>query len=401
MENNNQEVLASVKQLNEMLYALTQKNIEADKKYDGLLEITRKEMSEKMANIVADVQQIKLANSSKAPSFETGTKESTKTLFNFLRKGNGGGADDKINFALQTKDLTVGDAEQGGYLAYQPYGRLAIAIQRLSSPLRQYANVASYSGGGDTYPILRWLNNSTAGYTTESTTNVVSNANTGEVRIPINELTVSVPVSMKLLEDSYNNIEEAVVQEIYRAFVELESNLFINGLGVNTPMGILSEATTTTEVTGGTKAFLTVNSGGATTYTKAGISNIFTSLKQGYWDKAKWFSSRSALAELFRLSDVDNLFMYPLPNASNASGSQLSLYGKEVVVLEHLPVVAAGSKSLIYGSMEDAYTIVDKPIQTILRDPYSTTNFINYKARKRSGGHAVAYDALVLLNTSA
>ena len=96
-----------------------------------------------------------------------------------------------------------------------------------------------------------------------------------------------------------------------------------------------------------------------------------------------------------------------MPIYGNQSGigvqtnSGFTLFGKEFVVLEHMPALAASSRSLMYGDMQAAYAIAEKPTQTILRNPFRADNKVSFQGRKRVGGDVKAFDALVMVTTSA
>lgn len=402
--NNNQELLSSIKEANSMLHTLFQKNAEGEKKYDALVEKTRNELSSQIADIVADVQKFKASQA--ISNLEIGNPndkksiESLKSLSSFVRRGEVKGIinpSSELNILFERKDMSVANAEAGGYLVVSPFGEVAMALERNQSPLKQYAMVKSFSQG-DHYPISRNFNNASARFGAEGASNTATEATYGEVKVVANELTAETPVSLKLLEDGYAGVEADVIGQLYAAFEEAESDAFINGDGVAAPRGILTYGTQATEVNTVAKNFYTVNSGAAAAYTKAGLTSLQMGLKRRYHTDAKWFCSRSAFGEILRISDLENFQMYPYKAAEN--GDTLSLFGKEIIILEHMPTLAANSKSLMYGAMNKAYCVAEKPTLSILRNPYRLANNMIYQGRKRVGGDVVAFDALVIQTTA-
>lgn len=388
--NNSQDLISSIGEVNKMLYALTEKNNEATKKYDSLIEKTRNDLSLEIATKIGEIQKAK-----SAPSFDTKSGD-YKATSDFIRKGIGADHNHTKSFVMEQKDLTVANYELGGYLVYPTYGNVALALQRLQSPVRKYAQIIPFSQG-DGIVIPRWYNNSTSSFNVEGGTNSNNEANTGEVKIVANEITATHTVSAKLLEDAVYPIESLLVQELAREFAEKESNAFINGDGVSEPRGILTYQTQATEVNSVVKNFYAINSGAATSYTYAGIVNAYAGLKSAYSANARWYGSRTAMAEILKVADTQGL---PVFREVGVLGVTFSLFGKEFIQLEHMPTVAASSKSLIYGDLESAYAIVEKPTQTILRNPFRADNKIAFQGRKRVGGDVKAFDALVFINTS-
>jgi HK97 family phage major capsid protein len=391
--NSNQDLISSIGEVNKMLHTLAEKNSETTKKYDSLIEKTRSDLSLEIANRIADIQKAK-----STPSFESKGSD-YKSTSDFIRKGIGADHNGNKNFVLEQKDMSVANHELGGYLVYPAYGDVALALQRLQSPIRNYAQIIPFSIG-DGIVLPRWFNNSTSLFSAEGGNNSNNESNVGEVRIAANEITATHVVTSKLLEDAVYPIESLLVQELAREFAEKESNAFINGDGVAEPRGILTYGTQATEVTTIVKAFYTINSGAAATYTHAGLTNTWMGLKTAYAPNAKWYGSRSALAGIVALADSQLMPIYGNQSGINVSTSSgFTLFGKEFVVLEHMPTLAASSKSLMYGDMQAAYAIAEKPVQTILRNPFRSDNRVSFQGRKRVGGDVKAFDALVVVTT--
>ena len=223
--NNNQELISSIGEVNKLLHILSEKNNEATKKYDSLIEKTRSDLSLEIANKIAEVQKAK-----SAPSFESKSSD-YKAASDFIRKGIGAEMGVPKNFVLEQKDLSVANHELGGYLVYPAYGDVALALQRLQSRVRQYAQVIPFSQG-DGIVLPRWFNNSTSNFSAEGAANSNNESSVGEVRIAANEITATHVVTSKLLEDAVYPIESLLIQELAREFAEKERNEFIKGDGV-------------------------------------------------------------------------------------------------------------------------------------------------------------------------
>jgi HK97 family phage major capsid protein len=81
--------------------------------------------------------------------------------------------------------------------------------------------------------------------------------------------------------------------------------------------------------------------------------------------------------------------------------SRLSqLLGKPVVFMDDIATLAADSLSVVYADFARAYTIVDGPGLTVLRDPYSAKPNVLFYTTKRVGGGVQNFEAIKLMKCS-
>ena len=74
--------------------------------------------------------------------------------------------------------------------------------------------------------------------------------------------------------------------------------------------------------------------------------------------------------------------------------------GYGVRIDQFVPALAAGSLSLGFGDIKEAYTIVDRMGVRTLRDPFTSKPYIKFYSTKRTGGGAVNFEAVKFVKFS-
>ena len=82
-------------------------------------------------------------------------------------------------------------------------------------------------------------------------------------------------------------------------------------------------------------------------------------------------------------------------------GTDLTLLGRPVVFGNDMQAVAADALAVAYGNFKRGYMIVERLGLRILRDPYTSTPQVAFKAFKRVGGGVINFEAIKLLKLSA
>lgn len=85
-----------------------------------------------------------------------------------------------------------------------------------------------------------------------------------------------------------------------------------------------------------------------------------------------------------------------------AEGQPPTLLGRPVVEAIDLPDVAANSTPIVYGDLSAAYRIFDRVGFSVLRDPYTLSDYgqTKFTARRRVAGAVVRPEALRKLRVS-
>jgi HK97 family phage major capsid protein len=312
----------------------------------------------------------------------------------YLRKNNAGSGVDEI------KALSVGSDPDGGYTVTPDMsGRIATLV-RETSPMRQIANVVTI--GTDALEGIHDLNEATSGWVGETETRTETAApKIGEYRIPVHEQYAEPRATQKLLDDSLFNIEEWLSLKIAERLSRMENESFIHGNGVKKPRGFLTYAAGTPSAagfnvieqlpSGGAGAFASDDPGDA-------LINLVYALKSAYREKAVFMMKRSTLAEVRKLKDPNDNYLWQ-PDFQMQQGG--TLLGFNVVEAEDMPAIGTDSLSIAFGDFNAGYQIVDRQGIRILRDSFTAKPYVKFYTTKRVGGDVVNFEAIKLMKFSA
>jgi HK97 family phage major capsid protein len=312
----------------------------------------------------------------------------------YLRKNNAGSGVDEI------KALSVGSDPDGGYTVTPDMsGRIATLV-RETSPMRQIANVVTI--GTDALEGIHDLNEATSGWVGETETRTETAApKIGEYRIPVHEQYAEPRATQKLLDDSLFNIEEWLSLKIAERLSRMENESFIHGNGVKKPRGFLTYAAGTPSAagfnvieqlpSGGAGAFAADDPGDA-------LINLVYALKSAYREKAVFMMKRSTLAEVRKLKDPNDNYLWQ-PDFQMQQGG--TLLGFNVVEAEDMPAIGTDSLSIAFGDFNAGYQVVDRQGIRILRDSFTAKPYVKFYTTKRVGGDVVNFEAIKLMKFSA
>lgn len=163
-----------------------------------------------------------------------------------------------------------------------------------------------------------------------------------------------------------------------KQFVKAEESAYMNGDGVNKPLGVFQSSLPTT-----------VTAASSTDIAYADLVAMEFSLASQYQRGASWIGHRTIVKELFLLVDgMGRPLLRDMPNA----GAKYTLLGYDLHVSEYAPSSSAtGLKVLALGNWKDAYYIVDTLQATVQRldQLYAETNQMGFIFRKETDGMLV------------
>jgi len=312
----------------------------------------------------------------------------------YLRKNNAGSGVDEI------KALSVGSDPDGGYTVTPDMSGRIAALVRETSPMRQVANVITI--GTDALEGIHDLNEATSGWVGETEARTETAApKIGEYRIPVHEQYAEPHATQKLLDDSLFNIEEWLAQKIAERLARMENESFIHGNGVKKPRGFLTYAAGTPGASafdvieqlpsGASGAFAAEDPGDA-------LINLVYALKSAYREKAVFMMKRSTLAEVRKLKDGNDNYLWQ-PDFQMQQGG--TLLGFNVIEAEDMPAIGTDSLSIAFGDFNAGYQIVDRQGIRILRDSFTAKPYVKFYTTKRVGGDVVNFEAIKLMKFSA
>jgi HK97 family phage major capsid protein len=367
--------------------------LEREKKgtHDPLYDEHLSRINAALDNYKSRVDQLEVAVGRPASSHKSAeypahaTRSEYKNAFRmYLRKGMDGGLEQ-----LQTKALSVGTPEDGGYLVTEEISDLVAKRVFSSSPMRSLATVQTIST--DSLDVIEDAGDSAAAWTTE--TGAISESSTpqiGKHTIPVFEMYAQPKATQKLLDDAAIDVEQWIAEKVADKFARMEATAFINGNGTSQPKGILQYAAGT--------AFgqiEQVNSGTSGAVTADGLIKLFYALQENYARTATFLMNRSVLQSVRLLKEATtNQYLW---QPGLAAGAPDTLLGIPVATAADMPVASANSLSVAIGDFKQAYLVVDRIGMRILRDPFTEKPFVKFYTTKRVGGEVINSDAVKLL----
>ena len=306
------------------------------------------------------------------------------------------GGDDRLLRSLDTKAMSYGSGQDGGYLV--PLETEAEIGRRLAqiSPIRSLATVRQVSSAVLKKPFA--TTGAQTGWVAETASRPQTNAPTlAELQFPTMELYAMPAATQTLLDDAVVNLDEWIAAEVETAFAEQEGAAFVSGDGVNKPKGFLDYGIVAEgSWAWGDIGYVATGVDGALPASDPSDKLIETiyALKAGYRQNARWVLNRNTQAAIRKLKDADGNYLWQPPAAP---GQAAMLMGFPLVEAEDMPDAATDATPIAFGDFARGYLIVDRVGVRVLRDPYSAKPYVLFYTTKRVGGGVQDFDAIKLL----
>lgn len=303
----------------------------------------------------------------------------------YLRTGDESGLS-----RLDTKALSAGIDEQGGYVAPPELDRMIESRLLQSSPMRQIATVRQTSAGTYRKPVSLGVGAQWTGETdarSQTTTDGLE-----LLEFPAGELYAMPAATQTLLDDAYADIDAWLAEEVETAFSVQESAAFVSGDGAGKPRGFLDY----TIVSDANHAWGKVGAlDGDFTVTDAGdqLIDLIHAPKSQFRVNGRFVMNRRTTASVRKLKDVDGRYLW----APGAAGEASTVLGYPVTELEDMPDIASGNAAIAFGDFRRGYLIADRQGARVLRDPYSSKPYVLFYTTKRVGGGIQNFDAFKVL----
>jgi HK97 family phage major capsid protein len=309
----------------------------------------------------------------------------------YMRSG-----DDRQLRALDTKAMSYGSGQDGGYLV--PAETETEIGKRLSalSPIRSIASVRQVSSAVLKKPFS--VSGPAVGWVAETASRPQTDTATlAELQFPTMELYAMPAATASLLEDAVVDLDQWISSEVEAAFAEQEGAAFVSGDGTAKPKGFLSYPTVAEASWAWGKIGYTVT-GVAGALPASSPSDILVdtvySLKAGYRQNANWVMNRKTQATIRKLKDDNGNYLWQPPSAV---GQRAMLMGFPLVEAEDMPNIDDDATPLAFGDFSRGYLVVDRTGMRVLRDPYSAKPYVLFYTTKRVGGGVQDFDAIKLL----
>jgi HK97 family phage major capsid protein len=289
--------------------------------------------------------------------------------------------------------MSVGTADQGGYLAPTEWDRRISQAQLTTSAMRRLASVqvttvSAYStlwnnrvwGSG-------WVGETAA--RPETTSPTLSAITFGHGEIYANPA-----ITQRLLDDAQFGIETWLANQIETEFNIQEDAAFLSGNGVNKPFGFLqyiAGGAGAAQHPAGTLGITTAAS--ATVIAPDELVTFTYALSAPYRQNASWLMNSATAATIGKLKDGQGNYLW---RESMAIGQPATLLGRPIEIDEGMPSIATGTYPIAFGDFKAGYIINDRTGSRILRDPFSAKPYVMFYCTKRVGGGVADPNAIRL-----
>ena len=297
----------------------------------------------------------------------------------------------------EIKSLTGAVPADGGYAVPREIDALIASELKTVSPIRALAQVVQVGSAG--YRKLVATGGTASGWVSEGSARPETQTpHFAEVAPPSGELYANPAASQAMLDDAAFDLETWLAGEIAMEFARAEGTAFINGTGLNQPLGFLKSPIT--NQADGVRAFGTlqyVASGDAANLGSAvelALIDLVHTMKPGHRQGASWVMNSATLADVRKIKTDDGAFLW---QPGLVDGQPDRLLGYPVVEAEDMPDVAAGAYPIAFGNFRAGYLIAERTATTILRDPFTNKPFVHFYATRRVGGQVLDSAAIKVL----
>lgn len=257
---------------------------------------------------------------------------------------------------MSIKDLAEGAGNTGGYLVPEEYKTEILRVNLENSVVRNNgARIIQMNAPQVSFPALDMSSNAngsiyggaTAYWGSENASITESQPSFDNVKLEVSKLTAYVEDSNELEQDAITNMGSLLTQMYGEVLAFEEDYAFINGDGVNKPLGILTAP-----------CLVSVSRATASQIHPSDIVNMIARFR-GSLDKAVFVVNQSALPQIYQLSDPNgNYIWHPGMSGSIAGKAMGTLYGIPMVVSEKAP--ALGTKGDLILADWSHYLIGDR-----------------------------------------
>nr|WP_156170892.1 phage major capsid protein [Croceicoccus naphthovorans] len=301
----------------------------------------------------------------------------------------------------ELKSISGAVASDGGYAVPRELDAMIARSLKDISPIRQIAQVVQTGSAG--YRKLVTGAGTSSGWVSDAAARPETATPTfHEIAPPTGELYANPAASQAMLDDAGFDLEAWLAEEIATEFARAEGSAFVNGTGVNQPLGFLQTSQSTAD--DGARTFGSLqyvgsgNASGFDTAPEAKLIDLVHTLKSSHRQGASWVMNSATMASVRKLKTSDGAFLW---QPGLIEGQPDRLLGYPIIEAEDMPDIAAGTTPIAFGNFRAGYLIAERSATSILRDPFTNKPFVHFYATKRIGGQVLDSDAIKLLKIEA
>lgn len=319
-------------------------------------------------------------------------EKSEKAFAKFLRSGDAGEfKTSDSGREIEIRAMSTENDPMGGYLVLPEMASFLVTRAFETTPMRTVANVVTT--GSDRMTVLidddeaaaRWVGEGASGGETDT-------PDVGMMSIYAHKIEAEPKATTEMLQDPYLSVESWLNNKLSDKFSRTENSAFVNGTGVNQPLGFLTLAKWASAGVYERNKLEQIALGNASALTADGLIDLQAALKEVYQPRATWFGKRQTYAKALQLKGSDNYFFGP--TLLKDGQQELTLLGKRFVFADDMPAVGSNNLSVAYGDFSVGYTVMDRVGMTVLRDGFTSKGFVKFYTTKRVGGAVTNFDAI-------
>jgi HK97 family phage major capsid protein len=274
---------------------------------------------------------------------------------------------------------------EGGYTVQTDVAKRVIDALKAFGGMRSVADVISMvSGNPMSFPTSDGTSEE-GEIIAENTTATDADISFGTVGLPVYKFSSKVvTVPIELLQDSVIDIAAFVENRLRMRLGRITNKMFTIGTGSAQPNGIDVAAATGVTAANGTSQ--------VTAVIYDSLVNLQHSVDPAYREGGKcgWMFNDTTLREVRKIKDSQNRPIFvPGYESGSPQGAPDRLLGSPITINQHMPVMAASAKSILFGDFK-CYTIRDVMEVTMFRftdSAFTKKGQVGFLAWMRSGGN--------------
>lgn len=279
--------------------------------------------------------------------------------------------------------MSTTTGSEGGYTVAPEFSRTLIQAMKAIFPVRDVATeIQTATGAQMLFP------------TTDSTSEegeivgqniltAVGETTFGQASLDVYKYSSkSIALPFELIQDSMFNVEEYIQSLLTARIGRIQNRHHTVGTGTGMPRGIVTAAT----------AGKIGAAGQTLTITYDDLVDLEHSVDPIYRPAGKWMMHDDTLRILRKIKDTNGRPIFvPGYEQGNAGGAPDRLMGREIIINQHMPVMAANAKSVLFGDFTK-YLIRDVMDTTLFRmtdSAYTLRGQVGFVAFCRSGANMI------------
>ena len=279
-------------------------------------------------------------------------------------------------------ELRNGDDGSGNTLVPDSMEHRIIQKLAESNVVRRMATVVHTDKGEHSIPLLNFM--SDAQWMPDGCTLPMAEASIRVLRLKAYKLGLMLRISSELANDAGVDMSAFLADAFARQMAAAEEDAFLNGNGVDRPLGILSDSS----------AMVGVTTKNADSITADELLALYHSLDEPYRQRAVFMMHEDTANALRLLKDENGRYLW-----HEALGGQPDmLLGRPVYISRFMPRMTAGAKPVLLGDLSQ-YWIADRGNRSLRRfnELFANRNEISFSMIERVDGKLLIPEAIKVI----